>query len=88
MTKEKIEKLRRIAIDVAEGHQLGSVCGFSPDFEIFTGRQIPQVHLTYKEFCKTFDKCEAEDFDNGKMEKLFVMVDGVRFYALVEKEVE
>ena len=87
MDRKHIEKLKKISVQVADAHEHDCVCGFSPDFDFGTGKQLPQVHLSCEEFRKTFDECQVEEFDE-EQDKIFAYVDGVKFYALAKKEVE
>ena len=84
MTKERIERLRALAIAVAKEHNEGGVCGFLPEFNFKTLKSDPCAHLSYEAFCEIFGKYETVEFDEFQ-DKLFVMVDGVQFFTLKEK---
>ena len=84
MTRERIERLRGYAIAMAKEHEAGGFCSCDPHFNIKALREEPQVHLLEDEFCKTFAKWEVESFTETQ-DKLFVMVDGVQFFALKDK---
>ena len=84
MTKERIERLRALAIAVAKEHNEGGVCGISPDLNFKTYKEEPRVHLSCTAFCEIFGKYETVEFDEFQ-DKLFVMVDGVQFFTLKEK---
>ena len=84
MTRERIERLRALAIAIAKEHNEGGVCGFLPGFNFKTCKQEPQAHLSCEAFCEIFGKYETVEFDEFQ-DELFVMVDGVKFYALKNK---
>ncbi|MBR5316002.1 MAG: hypothetical protein IKU44_04345 [Firmicutes bacterium] len=78
MNKARIKWLRRLAIAVTSEHNEGGVCGFTPEFNFDTLKDEPRVHLTYDEFCETFDKCEKLEGSN----ELFVNYKGVKFFTI------
>lgn len=89
MTKEKIEKLRKIAIEVAEAHnRTAGLCGFSPGYDFNTYKCTPSVHLDNEAFYETFDKDEFMPQDD-ECDRVRTVIDGVEFFTLVPRnEVE
>lgn len=84
MTRERIERLRDYAIAMAKEHEAGGFCSCDPCFNVNTLKEEPQVHILENEFCKTFANWEVEYHDE-ECDKLFVMVDGVKFFTLKDK---
>lgn len=87
MTKKEIEKLSRVAVEVAKAHDMGGVCGFHPGYNYCNDTHVPRVHLHSDVFCKTFDKAERGPYTE-KYDEMFVTIDGVKFFSLLEKEVK
>ena len=89
MTREEVEKLKKLSVEVAEAHNKhGGLCGLNPYADLESGNlNTPCVHLIEEEFLGTFKKFETESrIDGGH--NLCVFEDGVKIFTIAKEGVE
>ena len=86
MTREQIEKLKELAVQVNEIHdEVEGLCGIGPCFVDW--KMVPSVQMRFKSFSETFKTYERKEYTK-EYEEAYICLDGVRFFALVEREEE
>ena len=84
MTRVEIENLRDLAVLVSKTHdEVEGLCAIGPYFD--NGRMVPSVQMrctTFKETFRIYEyKKHSEVYD-----EIYICLDGVRFFTLVERE--
>ena len=86
MTREQIEKLKELAVQVYDIHkEVKGLCGIDPCY--IDGSDVPSVQMRFKSFSETFKTYERRAYTK-EYDEAYICLDGVRFFALVEREEE
>ena len=86
MTRVDIENLRDLAVLVSKSHdEVEGLCGIGQSF--IDGKMVPSVQMRFKSFSETFKIYERKEYTK-EYDEAYICLDGVRFFALVEREEE